>query len=650
MCGISCILRFAGDADDDLPALQRMHMLLQHRGPDGEGALIVSRQTRAARLERIPTPGEHGALKLIAAVRRLRVSDLRPEADQPIVSEDGRTLAILNGAIYNYREIAAALVDAGHTFHTASDTEVVLEAYRHWGPACFERFNGMWAILIVDLDRRLLIGSRDRLGIKPLYYSLDGDRLLLASEPRAVAAGRTGGPSIGSTRFFEFLSGYPPQSAELSFFGEVHPVPAASWFAIDLQQEDPFLPEFRSYWNLADFTASGPPSMSFPEAAQRYEDLLTSAVAGQSLADARVGSLLSGGLDTSTIVTLWAEIAKQRGSQRPDTCSIVWDDPQMSERPYSEAVAEKAGSTAHFLQLSPREVWRDVDDVVRAQGQPLLGQELIAQYNAYRLAREHGDVVVLDGSGSDEVQAGLFTYEAEIVYERLIKGQLIDVAREVHALSRAYGRPYRSIIRSYVIGSVLRHWRKGRVLPTYDWLDERSCARSDPGWERRKTDDFGRDPSFLNRTLYRETKHTNVPAVLMYSDRNAMAHSVEARFPYLDHRLVELCFSLPAAYKVGFGKRKRLLLETSKRYLPPIVLDRKDKKYFVLLSNWMPLRTEHAGALREASRNPSLTKLPYVNAPVLHAFVDDFLAGRHQDAYAVWRIYTASRWLDIHGL
>ena len=215
-----------------------MHAAQRHRGPDGQGAFTIDRRFEGRRFERVPAAhdGPPAGLSLIAAVRRLRISDVRPEADQPLVSADRRCWVMLNGAIYNFRELAAELSAAGHCFRTGSDTEVVMEAYRRWGPACFEKFNGMWAILIVDLDRKVLVGSRDRIGIKPFYYALDRERLLFASEPWAIAQVQSGGPAIGATRFFEFLSGYPPQSAALSFFHDVHPIPSGTWFEIDLQE------------------------------------------------------------------------------------------------------------------------------------------------------------------------------------------------------------------------------------------------------------------------------------------------------------------------------------------------------------------------------------------------------------------------------
>ena len=238
---------------------------------------------------------------------------------------------------------------------------------------------------------------------------------------------------------------------------------------------------------------------------------------------------------------------------------------------------------------------------------------MIAQYHVYRLARQQGDIVVMDGNGLDELQAGLPTYEMEMVLERLLKLQVVDVAKELHCIARNYGRSYYNVLRSYLEAPLRRYLRKGRVLPSQPWLDERACAASDPDWVNGRTLESGRDPSLLNRMLYRETRHTNMPAVLMYSDRNSMAHSVEARFPYLDHRIVELCFSLPSSYKVGFGRRKRLLFETAKQYLPAPVIEGR-KKMFVLMSNWMPLRGEHGrpyGTRRAARLWPaSLTSTP----------------------------------------
>jgi asparagine synthase (glutamine-hydrolysing) len=567
-----------------------------------------------------------------------------------MVSVDGHVWVMLNGAIYNYRELNAELTAAGHKFRTGSDTEVVVEAYRRWGTSCFNRFDGMWAILIVDTERRRLIGSRDRVGIKPFYFAMDDGRLLFASEPWAVAHVQREAAAVEPARFFEFLSGYPPRSSELTFYRGVKPVPAGTWFELALDRPARDI-RFEAYWKLSDFhSGNGRPLPTFADASAKFSELLMHSVAGQSLADVKVGALMSGGLDSSTIVMLWSELARQRGSQRLDTISIAWDDPQMSERPYIEAIAAKAQSDSHILELSHRSVWSSVDDVVRAQAQPLLGQDLIAQYHAYRFARQNGDVVVMDGNGLDEVQAGLPSYEAQMVVERLQRLDLVNFVAELRAIARNYDRSYAGVLRSYVYTPLRRNFREAKALPEYPWLDIHGCDTADPAWIAGATADRGNDPSHLNRILYREARHTNIPAVLMHSDRNSMAHSVEARFPYLDHRLLEHCFSLPPEYKVGFGRRKRLLYEVAKTRLPKMVLENKQKMRFVLMNSWMPLRGEHAGAVREASRHPAFAKFAYVDQVRMQAFVDDYLAERHDNGYAVWRIFTASRWLDIFGL
>lgn len=647
MCGISAIFRFDCDPGRVLADLRRMHDAQRHRGPDGEGAFVIGKDFDGARFDRIPVDGE--TPRFAGAVRRLRVSDPRPEADQPLVSSDHCLWVMLNGAIYNYRELTAELTAAGHSFRTGSDTEVVLEAYRRWGASCFERFDGMWAILIVDTERKRLIGSRDRVGIKPFYYALDDGRVLFASEPWAVAQVQSKGAAIEPARFFEFLSGYPPRSSALSFYRGVNSVPAGTWFEIDLESCPRDIP-FRAYWRLSDFHSGNGQPLSFVDASAKFSELLTRSIARQSLADVKVGALMSGGLDSSTIVMLWSELARQRETQRPHTISIAWDDPQMSERPYIEATAAKAQADSHILELSHRDVWSSIDNVVRAQGQPLLGQDLIAQYHAYRFARQNGDIVVMDGNGLDEIQAGLPNYEAQMVVERLKKLDLVNLVRELNAIARNYGRSYAGVLRSYVFTPLRRNFQESQRLPQYPWLDISGCDTSDSAWGESVAEDRGKDPSHLNRILYREARHTNIPAVLMHSDRNSMAHSVEARFPYLDHRLLELCFSLPPEHKVGFGRRKRLLYEVAKTRLPQVVVDNKQKMRFVLMNSWMPLRGKHTGEIREASRHPAFAGLPYIDTARMQAFVDDYLAGKHDNGYAVWRIFTASRWLDMFGL
>ncbi len=632
MCGISAIVDHDRDGSAALRALSRMHDAMRHRGPDGEGHLLADADGRVELTYRAPADVQ-GAVRCGLAFRHLKIQDLTDAGRQPMVSPDGRRWIVLNGEIYNHRELRAELEAMGHRFRGSSDTEVALAAWLAWGDDCFGRFNGMWALLLLDLDRRRLIGSRDRLGIKPLFHATDGPRLLLASEPQAIVRARRVGPAIEPRRFSEFLRGMPPQSAALSFFREVHPVPAGTVFSVDL--DAPVAPlTFRRFWDLAD-CARADPHLPFERARDGLHALLDASVRWQQQAAVPVGCLLSGGIDSSTVA---AVLARQRREERVPAFSIVYDDPQMSEAPYVLAVAGHAGLRSVRHTLSPAEAWEAVDRVVATQGQPLLGQEVIAQDRAYALAREHGAIVVLEGQGADELFAGMPLYERAYLRELVLGARFRELGRELAHRRARYGLSRLETLRRYVASPVM-HGLSPRG-GTYDWVVAPPPGDDGPGVTSA-------DPSLLNRYLFGLVRHTNLPVVLLYQDRSAMAHGVESRVPYLDHRIVELAFRMPAAHKAG-GDRKQVLRAVAREYLPPLVLNRTDKKTLVSRAGWMPLRA-HAHALRDMAADGALRACPYLRPAAVERFVGDYLGARHDDAPAVWRLYTAWRWLRAFG-
>ncbi|HXJ28994.1 MAG TPA: asparagine synthase C-terminal domain-containing protein, partial [Gemmatimonadales bacterium] len=281
---------------------------------------------------------------------------------------------------------------------------------------------------------------------------------------------------------------------------------------------------------------------------------------------------------------------------------------------------------------TPAMVWDRVDAVVRAQGQPLLGQELIAQYTAYALARNAGSIVVLEGNGADELLAGMPGYASAYLRDLLYAGQVAELVRE----TRATARRTRSSISRVLAASLARRPRWLRRERSYPWLE--------PAPQSAEPLEESDDPSPLNQYLFTLVRHTNLPAVLLSQDRSAMAHGVESRVPFLDHRVVEYCFRLPASYKVHRGVRKRILLDAARGVVPDLVLRRTDKKTFISKDSWMPLRRDYGPALADMARSKSLVESAGVRGPAMAAFVDDYLAGRHDDRMAVWRLYTAWRW------
>ena len=649
MCGISAVVAAAGAALDLTP-LRVMHAALEHRGPDGEGVLVLDRQLRATALERVPEPrdGTAAGARCAAAFRWLKIRDLSPESAQPFASPDDRQWLLFNGEIYNWLALREELTGRGHAFRTKTDSEVVLAAYREWGLECFPRLDGMWAILIFDLDRGCLVGSRDRLGIKPLFYSMDGHTLLFASEARALAAARRNGAEIEPFRFHEFLRGLPPQSSELSFFRDVHPVPAGHFFELNLLTAEVTRPVFRPFWDLAAFRSDTGPIPPFEDAQAHFESLLVSAVRSHLEAQVTVGSLLSGGLDSSTLTALMARQLSSNGD-RARAFSIVFEDPDMSEWPYIQLVLAQTRLKGHSFALTTETAWQSVDAVVRAQGRPLLGHDMIAQYHAYRLARQSGVTVVLDGQGADELLAGLPYYESQLLLDLLRRGHVLRLLREARLRCRKYDSSLLSTLTRDVWAPLRRQMRDAKGGPAYSWMappqESGDSSRCGPG----KTSDWGQDPSALNRFLYRHVRHTNLPAVLLQQDHSSMCHSVESRVPFLDHRIVEYCFRLPDSYKVRNGDRKKLLLETARKYLPPAVVERRDKRMFISKPKWMDLR-QRRDEVQAMAHSAALRESPYILAGPMIRFVEDYLSGAHNDVLAIWRLYTAWRWLEAFDL
>jgi asparagine synthase (glutamine-hydrolysing) len=357
-------------------------------------------------------------------------------------------------------------------------------------------------------------------------------------------------------------------------------------------------------------------------------------VAYQASADVGVGCLLSGGLDSTTVTRL---LVASRNGSKTAAFSIVYDDPVADESRYIHAVAAEGGLDAHRVRVTTSAAWDLADRVIEAQGQPLLGWELIAQYAVYRLARERGAVVVLDGQGSDEIFGGYAFYEGAVLREHLARGRWLRFAREVAETAHENGLTPARVIRTHVLG----HWKRGlraRLARRPSWLGADLCADAEG--------EPSRDPSVLNRLLFEQTCRTNLPAVLHFQDRNSMAHGVESRVPYLDHRIVELAFRLPPSYKISGGVRKRVLREAARPFIPAVVVNRRDKKGLLASARWLPLR-ERPQTLRGALENPRLLELPWLRAKQTRAFVEGYLAGRHDQGLAVWRLYAASRWLDL---
>jgi asparagine synthase (glutamine-hydrolysing) len=546
---------------------------------------------------------------------------------------DGRIWVVFNGEIYNFRDLRRELQAKGHVFQSTGDTEVLLAAYEEWGEGCFARLDGMWAIVILDLRRNRLVVSRDRFGIKPLLWTIDdGGAVLFASEIKQLIAAAEGRAPRANRPLVEmFLHGRRYPTLEETFFDDIRQVPPATWCEIDLAA--PAAPQFRPYWNLADYTAARN-TLSYTEAVDRAEAVLADAVAAHRYADVKVGALLSGGLDSSTLVAL----AHRDGASKLPTYSLGYREaaPRFCEMAYVDAMVRRDGLENHEIGLDAAWIADNTDRILWALEEPPLAMPAFAQFRVFELCAQHGCTVVLDGQGSDEITAGYSYHQHGFIKDRLLHHRPFAALKELHAIARRERRLAASVFADFFV------WPRLRRRPHHAWIADGGPRANAAEFDFARGD-FGRDPALVNRQLYFDIRWGNVKIVLGYGDRNSMAHSIEARVPYFDRAFVELMFSLPDGFKIGNGDRKRILRDVARRHVPAEITERSDRLGFGTPDEEM-IRGPLRDVIAEAVNDPAFRLAGWMVAPEAARFLADFYDGRHQDYRAVWRLFVLSRW------
>ena len=630
MCGISVVVAPSSSPEVAREAL-RMHAPIRHRGPDGEGVLL-SGGGRISRYDDVASVPDNATASVAFAFRRLKIVDLTDAASQPMRSHDGQCWIVFNGEIYNFLALRAELEGRGHVFKTTGDTEVILAAYEQWGEECFSRFEGMWAIVILDLRRNRLVACRDRFGIKPLYYRLTSDRLYLASEIRQILA-VSGKARPNATLLRSFLAGDRDTVLDDTFFEGINAVPPGWWFTVPLNSSLQQL-DFRAYWNLDDYQEKRPP-LDYAAAVARCGELMTASVRTHSHADVRVGSLVSGGLDSTTIGTLL--VRQQRDAP---TFSFGFRDaaPRFCELPYVDKIVREENMHNYQTTFSADWVAQNATRVVSSLEEPPLAMPAFAQFRTFELCREHDTTVVLDGQGSDEIFAGYTYHERLLLLERLRRGRIPSFVREAASIAardslsvprlvaKAFAAPP-----AYALAQKMR----GRLAWIASGYGGRNGIR-----DRSRT---------VNQRLHHDVKWGNAKIILGYADKNAMQFSIESRVPFFDRELVEFAFGLPGDFKVGHGTRKRVLRDFARTFLPPDITERRDRMGFATPdAEW--LRGPLWPRVREAISDPALISSDCFDAARTRRFIEQFERGEHHEARAIWRIWMTSVWKDAFSV
>ena len=649
MCGIVGLFSPTG-LSRSRSALQDACDMVSYRGPDGAGFAFFD--TRARRGQRVigtdvsSTAVDLDATTLALGHRRLAIIDLSSAGLQPMSNEDGSLWITYNGEVYNYLELRAELEQAGHTFRSRSDTEVILHAYEEWGPDCINRFNGMWALGIADLKNQTLFCSRDRFGIKPLHYFFDGHHFLFGSEIKQLLIFPFIRKHINERAVYEFLAYAAVEQNDETFFAGIRKLLPGQNLLLDLATlslttERYYQPRF-SINNQITLT----------EAAGELRRLLTDAVMLRLRSDVEVGSCLSGGVDSSSIVCLMHHMLKGHGRREiQHTFSSHFDQKEANELEYMQEVIRATGVQAHFTSSTSEQLVQDLARVIWHQEEPFGSTSIFAQWSVFKLVHEHGIKVMLDGQGADELFAGYVPLATHFLQELIAKGRLWRYLREGWQQRQLHDTPWVSLTPRRV-GSLLRKLpgfrHNGDAASGPAWLPPRLAAEyqeSSSYQANLRVKHFGEE-EYLNNTLYQLTFLNNLQSLLKYEDRNSMAFSVEARVPFLDHRLVEFAFSLPSAFKIREGYTKRVLREGMSGVLPEKIRWRTGKLGFATPeAAWQrtTLRPFIEQAIHDERLRPFLVveeALAYFNRLEQQGKLD----------FAPWRWLNLSLWMKAYDL
>jgi len=625
MCGIWFSLGFAPD-----PA--RIDVVA-HRGPDGSGWRVF----------------DSAAGPVALGHRRLSIIDLSEAARQPMAYADERYWIVYNGEIYNYLELRDELEAAGHRFRTQSDTEVLLAALAQWGAAALGSLVGMFAFILWDTAEQSIFAARDAFGVKPLYVFATPQGVAFASEIKQLIGLSGFSARLNIARAYDFLSSGIMEHTDGTLFEGVRQLRGGECVRLDLRRwklgED--LPIRRWYRILEPGTLD----ISEREAADRFRALLADSVRIHLRSDVPVGTCLSGGLDSSSIVCLMARELEAAGDgAQVNSVSACYDERSVDERQYMEAVVERTRSIPHWCYPRFEDAFALAEQITWHQDEPYGSTSIFAQWCVFDAARRAGLKVMLDGQGADEQLAGYHGcfpyYFAGLIRQRRFTTLLCAMLqrRSWHGVS--FAEQARMFLVPLLPAKLARWLRRERQISVqHNWLAG-EALRPHLGRSPLETarEGIGLPPiAGIGDLCVVLTQSSNLAMLLHWEDRNSMAHGIEARVPFLDHRLVEFAIGLGDRHKIVGGDTKRVLRRAMSGILPEKIRQRRDKLGFST-----PEETWFRGPLREAVRGgveQTLERYPgLLNPHGVRAHVADMIEGRRPVDFSLWRIINLGIW------
>lgn len=660
MCGIAGIVNLTGKPLDIRNGIVNMSSAIKHRGPDDEGLLFfsgnqitpaftdnTSLETRQAALPYTPKTYFKEINENFPAAfahRRLSIIDLGATGHQPMCNKQENIWITFNGEIYNYIELRKELNNLGFQFISNSDTEVVINAYKAWGEECVNKFNGMWAFVILDKNKNILFGSRDRLGVKPLYYYHNKYLFMFGSEHKAILNSGFAKTKINSEAAFDFFVNGAIETKEEGLFSNILELFPSHNFTLNLSNGQ--LKKYRYYTLTANSRYESYNAEIEKKISQELSEKLIEAIKLRLRSDVTVGTCLSGGIDSSIITGIITHLIKQGNNlpikEKLETFTATFNDKQIDESIWAKLVADFNGVNWNTTQPNIEHLITDLNELIYSQDIPIWSTSTYAQHSVMKLVKANGIKVVLDGQGGDELFAGYDIYNVGYLNELLKNRQYSTFVSNLKLFgTRAY---LKQKIKSGIINILpagTRYNIQKQFINELKYLSPNLVSQQ--SHLLNKHQNF----SSLNETLQHDLYNNKLKSYLKCEDRCSMWHSVEARTPFADDiNLIEYALQIPSTYKLHHNISKHILREAGSKFIPTQIKNRSDKKgYTTPNSQWVFGLKEHVRELFTNELND------FIDVKRLLKDYDQLFADNGQtDNIRIFRFISFAKWKQLYNL
>jgi asparagine synthase (glutamine-hydrolysing) len=645
MCGITAIYNKSNISS---AYLRKANNIVAHRGPDDEGYLLW-------RMNEIPRilsgndtsnqtllfhhyqslPDDENNWTFGMGHRRLSIVDLTPTGYQPMTLPERGLSITFNGEIFNYPEVREHLIKLGHQFHTGSDTEVILHAWAQWGRDSLHRFNGMFAFVLLDAQHQKLYAVRDRFGVKPLYYTDVPGYTAFGSEVKQLRTLPGYRFKLNGQIAYDYLRyGLIDHHSE-TFEDGIHQVLPGHFIELDVTS---------GRWKDNQWYSLKPNQWrgTEQEACDRFYELLKDSVRLRMRSDVPVGSALSGGLDSSTVVCLMREVLEDQnaGDHVIKTITSCSEDKKFDEWEFAEEVVKRVETESHKTFPSFEKLENDLDRMLWHMDYPFGSTSQFSQWCVFEEAKRQGLTVMIDGQGADEQLAGYGSNDIALYAGLLGSGKVLAVMAEAQSHRRRNGQwPV-----GFLLGAIQTNFRYvSSLLPErYQVLSQDRIA---PNWLKSgKFREDGFVPKNLSENLIHQVQVLPLPSLLRYEDRNSMAFSVESRVPFMDYRLIEFTLGLPENLIYKNGERKHILRKTFRGLVPDKILDRTDKMGFVSAEErWM--KEEGKAWFKKQFSTFSNTASDFIDGEQANSMLLRMQLEQTPFNFDPWRILCFEKWI-----